>query len=111
LVRLTKSRLFQPNLNCPQCHKIFVENKKKPACWYNRCDIVDIAPNVDLNNKVSAFFAVESFEMAPAYAEFAKKILRDSGLDQESPSTILEMRAVLMQYRDYEAQKNKPRKK
>jgi hypothetical protein len=87
------------------------KGRKKPACMSNQCEIVDIAPVLSLNKKVSAFFQVESLDTSPAYAEFARKILRDSGLAEESADTILEMRSALLDYREYEAKKSSPRKR
>lgn len=72
----------------------------KPACVFNKCDIVDIAPDIELNRKVEAFFTVEALDTSPAYVGHAKKVLRDSGLDEETPSTILAMRTVLSEHRN-----------
>lgn len=71
----------------------------------NRCGIVDVAPDPVLNEKVNAFFQVESLEMSPGYMEFQKKLLRDSGLDEESPQTILELKSVLAEHREKQAKR------
>jgi hypothetical protein len=67
---------------------------------------VDVAPDIALNNKVNAFFQVEALDTSPAYAEHQKKILRDSGLMDETADTILELRSVLVEYREWEAKKS-----
>lgn len=39
--------------------------------------------------------------MSQGYGTFQQKIIRDSGLDQESPDTILEMKTILADYREW----------
>ncbi|TXH14220.1 MAG: hypothetical protein E6R03_09700 [Hyphomicrobiaceae bacterium] len=107
---MTKARLYQPNLNCAYCYKLYQEVKEEPACAKNLCPIVDIATSYSLHEKVNAFLQVESFDMTPAYADVARKILRDSGLGDESPDTILEMRAALVEYREWKAKTSGKRK-
>jgi hypothetical protein len=82
------------------CYTIYAKNNKKPACLANRCGIVDIAPDPKLNRMVNAFFQVEMLEMSPGYAEFQKKLLKESGLADETPDTILEMKYVMSEYRE-----------
>jgi hypothetical protein len=96
---------MEPGLNCSNCFHIFNKNHKRPACMAKRCPIADVAPDPVLNTKVRAFMNVESLEMSPGYSEFQKRILRDSGLDEETPDTILELKRVLTEAREYEAKK------
>lgn len=98
-----KHRLHEPGLNCPNCHFIYVKNGKKPACLFNRCDIVDIAPSKKLNDLVNAFLQVEMLDLSHGYAPFQEKILRESGLMDESSDTILEMKSVLAEYREWKS--------
>lgn len=98
--------MHEPGLNCPNCHFIFVQNGKKPACLAGRCDIVDIAPNKKLNALVNAFLQVEVLDMSHGYGPFQEKVLRESGLMEESTDTILEMKAVLADYREWRSKNN-----
>jgi hypothetical protein len=70
---------------------------------------VDVAPDIALNNKVNAFFKVEALDSSPAYARHQEKLLRDSGLIDESADTILEMRQAVVDYRAWEEKKSSKR--
>lgn len=88
-------------MNCATCYTIYAKNKKKPACLVGRCHIVDIAPDIELNRLVNAFLECEMLEMSPGYAPYQRKILKESGLLNESPATILALKSVLADYRDW----------
>jgi hypothetical protein len=55
---------------------------------------------------VDAFIQVEVLSMTPGYASFQEKLLKESGLAEESSETILEMRSVLSEYRDWSSKKS-----
>lgn len=80
---------------------MYFANGSKPACHANRCGIVDVAPDINLNKKVNAFFQVEALDQSPAYAQFQRKAIEDSGLDVETVDTILEMKTILAEYREW----------
>lgn len=109
LVRLLAARL-DPALkgyNCAKCSELFYRNKMKPACLSGMCPIVDIAPDIRLNKLVQAFIQVESLDLSPGYAQFQGRLLRESGLEQETPETILALKGVIADFRDRES-KQKP---
>lgn len=109
-MRLLRYRLYEPGLNCANCHVLYVNNKKKPACLSNLCPIVDIAGNRRLNRLVDAFIQVEVLSMTQGYASFQDKVLKESGLSEESSETILEMRAILSEYREWSSKKSVKKK-
>ena len=84
---------------------LFVNNKKKPACLSNLCPIVDIAGNKRLNRLVDAFLQVEILAMTPGYGSFQERLMKDSGLQEESAETILDMKGVLTEYREWSSKK------
>jgi hypothetical protein len=67
---------------------------------------VDIAGNRRLNRLVDAFIQVEVLSMTQGYGSFQEKLLKESGLFEESSETILEMRAVLSEYREWSNKKS-----
>jgi hypothetical protein len=69
------------------------------------CPIVDIAGNKRLNRLADAFLQIEILDMSHGYGSFQDKILKESGLGEETAETILEMRAVLSEYRDWKSKK------
>jgi hypothetical protein len=105
-VRLLRYRLYEPGLNCANCHTLYVTNDKKPACLSGKCPIVEIAGNKRLNRLVDGFIQVEVLALANGYSSFQERALKDSGLSEESPETILEMRAILAEYREWSAKKS-----
>jgi hypothetical protein len=98
-------RLYEPGLNCANCHVLYSKNNKKPACLSNLCPIVEIAGNKRLNRLADAFLQIEILSMTPGYGSFQEKVLQESGLADESAETILEMRGVLAEYREWSAKK------
>jgi hypothetical protein len=66
---------------------------------------VDIAGNRRLNRLVDAFIQVEVLSMTQGYGSFQDRLLKESGLFDESSETILEMRAVLAEYREWNNKK------
>lgn len=48
--------------------------------------------------------------MTPGYASFQERVLKESGLADESSETILEMRSVLAEYRDWNSKKSVKKK-
>lgn len=48
--------------------------------------------------------------MSKGYGSFQDKVLKESGLADETAETILEMRAVLSEYRDWTAKKSVKKK-
>ena len=79
----------------------------------NRCGIVDVAGDVKLNDQVTAFLYGEMLDVSPGYAEVQRKLLRDSGLSDETPETILELKSVLAKYHAHQEKSgsNKTRKR
>lgn len=67
---------------------------------------MDIAGNRRLNRLVDAFIQVEVLSMTQGYGSFQEKLLKESGLFEESSETILEMRAVLSEYREWSNKKS-----
>jgi hypothetical protein len=55
---------------------------------------------------VDAFIQVEVLSMTTGYGSFQDKLLKESGLCDESAETILEMRAVLSEYREWSNKKS-----
>jgi hypothetical protein len=80
---------------------VFVKSGKKPACLANSCEIVDIAGNRRLNRLVDAFLTIEMLDMSSGYSALQDKMLKESGLLEESSETILEMKIVLSEYREW----------
>jgi hypothetical protein len=70
------------------------------------CPIVDIAGNRRLNRLVDAFIQVEVLSMTQGYGSFQDRLLKESGLYDESSETILEMRTVLAEYREWNNKKS-----
>lgn len=89
---------------------MFVKNGKKPACLANACEIVDIAGNRRLNRLVDAFLMIEMLDMSSGYAALQDKMLKESGLLDEATDTILEMRVVLGEYREWKAKSSSSKK-
>jgi len=71
---------------------------------------VDIAGDRTLNRLVDAFIQIEVLDMSSGYGRFQDKIMRDSGLADESPATILEMKSIIAEYREWK-DKSTSRKK
>ncbi|NBT57610.1 hypothetical protein EBT16_02385 [bacterium] len=71
---------------------------------------MDIAGNKRLNRLVDAFLQIEILDMSSGYGSFQDKLLKESGLCDETAETILEMRAVLSEYREWTAKKNSKKK-
>jgi hypothetical protein len=71
---------------------------------------VDIAGNRRLNRLVDAFIQVEVLSMTQGYGSFQDKVLKESGLYEESSETILEMRTVLSEYREWNNKKSLKKK-
>lgn len=67
---------------------------------------MDIAGNRRLNKLVDAFIQVEVLSMTPGYATFQERLLKESGLSEESSETILEMRSILSEYREWSTKKS-----
>ncbi len=72
----------------------------------NLCPIVDIAGNKRLNRLADAFLQIEILDMSSGYGSFQEKLLKESGLADETAETILEMRAVLSEYREWTSKKS-----
>lgn len=98
--------MYEPGLNCANCHTLYVKNNKKPGCLSNLCPIVDIAGNKKLNKLVDAFLQVEILSMGSGYSSFQEKLLEESGLTLESAETILDMKSVLSEYREWSSKKS-----
>jgi len=99
-------RLYEPGLNCANCFALYSSNEMKPACLSGKCPIVDIAGNKRLNKLVDGFIHTEVLALASGYTLFQERVLRESGLSEESPETILEMRAILAEYREWSSKKS-----
>jgi hypothetical protein len=50
---------------------------------------------------------VEILDQSSGYGSFQEKLIRDSGLNEESAETILEMRHVLAEYREWKSKQGK----
>jgi len=72
---------------------------------------VDIAGNKRLNKLVDAFLQIEILSMGSGYSSFQEKVLQESGLSEESAETILEMKSILADYRDWSSKKGTSVKK
>jgi hypothetical protein len=59
---------------------------------------------------VDAFIQVEVLSMTQGYGSFQDKVLKESGLYEESSETILEMRTVLSEYREWNNKKSLKKK-
>jgi hypothetical protein len=55
---------------------------------------------------VDAFIQVEVLSMTQGYGSFQDRLLKESGLYEESSETILEMRGVLSEYREWTNKKS-----
>lgn len=73
---------------------------KKPACMTGKCPIGDIAPDERLNDLVDAFIRIEMLDTSPAWADMQRQLLRESGLIDEHPDTLLEMKCLIAQYKN-----------
>lgn len=62
----------------------------------------DVAPDVELNQLADAFLKFEILDQSPGAARFQDKLLKDSGLDQESADTILELKSAITEYQKRE---------
>lgn len=71
---------------------------------------MDIAGNKRLNRLADAFLQVEILSMSTGYNSFQDKIIQESGLSEETPETILEMKAVLSEYREWSSKKSVKKK-
>ena len=80
------------------------KNNKKPACYVNKCDIVDIAPRQDLNLIVDAFLKFRSLSEQGGYEKIQQKILEESGLDQE-PDLLVRFEQLIQQKQKRELDK------
>lgn len=98
-------------MNCANCYTIYSSNNKLPACLSGKCPIVDIAGNKRLNKLVDGFIQIEILAMSTGYESFQEKIINESGLYHESPDTILEMKSILAEYREWAAKKGGKGKK
>ena len=79
-----------------------------PMCLTKRgCHIADVAPSFALNRLVDAFIDMEILEMSPGYARFQERVLEESGLLQESTETILAMKSLMAEYRQFKQNKSK----
>lgn len=108
-MRLFKSRLSDETkgFHCGGCLERYQKAKAEPACWKNACPIQDVAPDRHLNDLADAFLKFEALDMSPGTKGFQEKLLRDSGLGEESAETILEMKRLFAQYQRKEAEKAK----
>lgn len=76
--------------------------KKRPACLTARgCSLEDVAPDERLNAKVDAFLQVEMLSVSGAYGTMTSRLIAESGLDEESPATILQAKTMLSEYQRY----------
>jgi hypothetical protein len=65
------------------------------------CHLIDVAPSPSLNSKVDAFLRAEAFDTSPAYARKQEQLLVESGLFDESAETLIEMRSVLNEFKNW----------
>lgn len=100
----------EPGLNCANCHNLYIRNNKKPGCLSGLCPIVDIAGNKRLNKLVDAFLQIEILSMGSGYSSFQEKLIVESGLVNETAETILEMKTILADYREWKSKKNLKKK-
>lgn len=71
---------------------------------------MDIAGNKRLNRLVEAFLQIEILDVSSGYGSFQDKLLKESGLCDESAETILEMKGVLAEYREWTSKKSLKKK-
>ena len=77
----------------------------------DRCHIVDIAGNKRLNRMVDAFIQIEILDVSNGFGRFQEKILDESGLSEESPATILEMKSIIAEYRTWKEKQGSTKKR
>lgn len=81
-----------------------MQNGKLPACFANRCAIQDIMASPEcstVERQVEAFLEVESLSDSAGYSSLQDRITREGGLDQLPGKIILQMRRVLIEYRNH----------
>lgn len=84
---------MEPNLNCPNCFKFYREHKKEPKCFANKCDIQEIAPNIQYARILEDYLSFKRLSMVNGAQGVAQKILRDSGLEDE-PDLLIRLENV-----------------
>lgn len=73
----------------------------KALCMTKRgCHIGDIAPSHHLNELADAFLLIESLSFSSGYGAYQDKIMRDSGLINETVETIGELKFVMSKFRE-----------
>lgn len=82
------------------------KSNKKPACYVNRCEIVDIAPRQDLNLIIDAFLKFRSLSEVGGYEKIQQQILEEAGLDQE-PDLLVRLEQLVQQKQKRELDKIK----
>lgn len=75
-----------------------------PACFFNRCEISDIAPDFEYNRIVNAFLNFKSLGEELAYLKIKESLLDEVGLLDE-PELILEFEKVFGIYLNKERKK------
>ena len=61
-----------------------------------------MAPDWHLGEQAAAFIQAELLSDAPGYAGVQQKLLRESGLEAESGQTILALRGIMGEWKEYE---------
>ncbi len=65
------------------------------------CHISDVAPDRDLNRKLTAFFQAEMLEASAGYSGIINKVVNESGLMDESADTILALKSIIQEWREF----------
>jgi len=85
------------------------ESGKRPACYFDKCEIQDEAPDIELNQIVDTFLTFKSLD-DDGYSKVKQQILEDSGLNTE-PELLARLERVVSKARQIQLDKlkNKPK--
>lgn len=76
------------------------KSRKVPACFRGKCEIQDIMAAPDsqrLEAQATAFVQAEA--LPPEYEDVKRRVLRESGLVDLDPATLLEMATTFTEFR------------
>ena len=69
------------------------------------CHLGDVAPDWKLTALCEAFLQGEMLSDTPGYAPMQQKLLRESGLEAETVETILALRGIMHEWKEYESKR------
>lgn len=91
-------------MSCSNClhHYAETSGRNRPLCMRPQgCPYGDVAPDWALTRKANAFLQAELMSETPGYAAVQQRLLAESGLADESAETLLNLRAILAEYREH----------